>query len=109
MARKPRELSTEQKIYNINSAISELEISIEQSEETLANLRKQKKEYEEELQKEKINLLVETIQKKDITLDKAKEIIDNMEWVYHKKLLLIPNSRVSPSFKDGLFYFYYFT
>lgn len=71
--RKPREhKTTEQKIMDINN-----EIVI--TEEHLAILKQEKKGLEQSLEEEKVAELISSIKAKGISLDKAKEIIDNME------------------------------
>lgn len=79
MARPKRELTTEQKIQNLISDITDTESKIEEAENILSVLKNQKRELEDALRQEKINALLEAIAKKEISLDKAKEIIDSME------------------------------
>lgn len=79
MARSRRELSTEQKIENIINQLNINEQEIESSERHLAALRDQRIDLENNLRQEKINLLLETMESKNISLDAAKEIIDNVK------------------------------
>ena len=79
MARPTRKLSTEQKIENIVAQIKEAEANILSVEQNLISLKKQKSVLEDDLRTEKINLLLEAMDAKNISIDKAKEIIDNME------------------------------
>lgn len=77
--RKSKELTTVEKIENIKTQIADTEREIMLTEEKLHDLRNEKKELEDKLHHEKINLLLETMESKNISLDRAKEIIDNME------------------------------
>ena len=79
MARPRRELSTEQKIENILKDIETNENEIDRTEKYLHNLREKEQELHTQLNQEKLNLLLETMNSKNISLDRAKEIIDNME------------------------------
>lgn len=79
MARPRRELSTEQKIENIINQLNINEQEIESAERHLAALRDQRVDLENNLRQEKINLLLETMESKNISLDAAKEIIDNVK------------------------------
>ena len=79
MARPRRELSTEQKIENIINPLNINEQESESAERLLAALRDQRIELENNLRQEKINLLLETMESKNISLDAAKEIIDNVK------------------------------
>ena len=76
--RRNRELTTEQKIEDILENITATEKRIAETEEKLTSLKNQKQELENNLRQEKINLLLETMEGKNISLDKAKEIIDNI-------------------------------
>lgn len=80
MARTKRkiELTTEQKIEEITASIIKTENEIIETRERLANLEEQNKMLNNQLRQEKINLLLETINEKDISLDKAREIINNI-------------------------------
>lgn len=78
MARKPRELTTEQKIEDIMKNIIATNDEIIAIKDKLLALETHKKELENNLHQEKINLLLETISEKDISLDKAREIINNV-------------------------------
>ena len=72
MARRPKEhKTTEQKIMDI---IDEIQMT----EERLVDLKNQKKLLERDLEQEKIAGLLTSIKTKNISIDKAKEIIDNM-------------------------------
>lgn len=79
MARPRREISTEQKIDNILKDIETNENEIDRIEKYLHNLREKEQELHTQLNQEKLNLLLETMNSKNISLDRAKEIIDNME------------------------------
>ena len=79
MARPRREISTEQKIENIINQLNINEQEIESAERNLAALRDQRIDLENTLRQEKINLLLETMESKNISLDAAKEIIDNVK------------------------------
>lgn len=79
MARPRREISTEQKIENILKDIETNANEIDRTEKYLHNLREKEQELHTQLNQEKLNLLLETMNSKDISLDRAKEIIDNME------------------------------
>lgn len=79
MARPRRELSTEQKIENIINQLNINEQEIESAEHHLAALRDQRIDLENNLRQEKINLLLEAMESKNISLDAAKEIIDNVK------------------------------
>lgn len=79
MARPRREISTEQKIENILKDIETNENEIDRTEKYLHNLREKEQELHTQLNQEKLNLLLETMNSKNISLDRAKEIIDNME------------------------------
>lgn len=73
MARRPKEYkTTEQKIMDI---VNEIQIT----EEHLTELKNQKKLLERDLEQEKIDALLMSIKNKNISIDKAKEIIDNMQ------------------------------
>ena len=73
MARRPKEYkTTEQKIMDI---VNEIQIT----EEHLIELKNQKKLLERDLEQEKIDALLMSIKNKNISIDKAKEIIDNMQ------------------------------
>lgn len=72
MARRPKEFkTTEQKLMDITN-----EIQI--AETRLQDLKNKKKEIEYELEQEKVSALLMSIKEKHITIDKAKEIIDNI-------------------------------
>ena len=79
MARQKKELSTTQKIENIISQIETTDQDIESAEKHLASLKEQKVELLNNLRTEKINLLLETMESKDISLDAAREIIENVK------------------------------
>lgn len=79
MARPRREISTEQKIENILKDIETNENEIDRIEKYLHNLREKEQELHTQLNQEKLNLLLKTMNSKNISLDRAKEIIDNME------------------------------
>lgn len=79
MARPKREISTEQKIENILKDIETNENEIDRTEKYLHNLKEKEQELHTQLNQEKLNLLLETMNSKNISLDRAKEIIDNME------------------------------
>ena len=79
MARRIKELSTTQKIENIISQIESTNQEIESAEKHLASLKDQRVDLENNLRQEKINLLLETMESKNISLDAAKEIIDNVK------------------------------
>lgn len=79
MARPRREISTEQKIENILKDIETNENEIDRTEKYLHDLREKEQELHTQLNQEKLNLLLETMNSKNISLDRAKEIIDNME------------------------------
>ena len=73
MARRPKEYkTTEQKILDI---VNEIQIT----EEHLIELKNHKKLLERDLEQEKIDALLMSIKNKNISIDKAKEIIDNMQ------------------------------
>jgi len=73
MARRPKEYkTTEQKIMDV---VNEIQIT----EEHLTELKNQKKLLERDLEQEKIDVLLMSIKNKNISIDKAKEIIDNMQ------------------------------
>lgn len=80
MARPKRnkELTTVEKIDILLQDIIYNESEIMKTEERLMELKNKKKELEDTLRQEKINLLLETMEEKNISLDKAKEIIDNI-------------------------------
>lgn len=72
MARKLRNgKTTEQKIEDIN-------VEINKTEQILFDLKQEKKELEKILEQEKIDALITSVKAKGFSLDKAKEIIDNM-------------------------------
>lgn len=72
MARRPKEFkTTEQKLMDVVNEIQSVEIHLQ-------NLKNQKKEIEQTLEQEKISSLLMSIKEKNITIDKAKEIIDNL-------------------------------
>ena len=72
MARRPKEFkTTEQKLMDITNEIQIAEIRLQ-------DLKNKKKEIEYELEQEKVSALLMSIKEKHITIDKAKEIIDNI-------------------------------
>ena len=77
--RKSKEPTTAEKIENIKTQIVNTERNILLAEEKLHELRNDKKELEDKLRQEKITLLLETMEEKNISLDAAKEIIDNVK------------------------------
>lgn len=76
--RRNKELTTVEKIDALLQDIIYNESEITKTEERLIELKNKKKELEDSLRQEKINLLLETMEEKNISLDKAKEIIDNI-------------------------------
>lgn len=76
MARRPRELTIEQKIANTETQIKNIEELISENEQTLSNLYEQKKQLLNTLEEQKICLLINTIKIKNISLDEAKEILE---------------------------------
>jgi len=76
--RRNKELTTVEKIENLKTQIADAERDILLAEEKLHELRNDKKELEDKLHQEKIALLLETMEEKNISLDMAKEIIDNV-------------------------------
>lgn len=76
--RRNKELTTVEKIDALLQDIIYNESEITKTEERLMELKNKKKELEDSLRQEKINLLLETMEEKNISLDKAKEIIDNI-------------------------------
>lgn len=97
MARKLRNgKTTEQKIEDIN-------VEINKTEQTLFDLKQEKKELEKILEQEKIDALITSVKAKGFSLDKAKEIIDNM-WgniIFHKNIHF---SKEELPVIDGLFF-----
>ena len=77
--RKPKDLTTVEKIEELTKMLTSKEAEIDNAEHRLNELRNDKKEIETEIQKEKLNLLLETMEAKNISLDRAKEIIDNVK------------------------------
>jgi Asp-tRNA(Asn)/Glu-tRNA(Gln) amidotransferase B subunit len=72
MARRSKEYkTTEHKLMDITNEIIT-------AEEHLQNLKAQKKELEKDLEQEKVAALLASIRDKNISIDRAKEIIDNM-------------------------------
>lgn len=76
MARRPRELTIEQKIANTETQIKNIEELISENEQTLSNLYEQKQQLLNTLEEQKICLLINTIKIKNISLDEAKEILE---------------------------------
>lgn len=76
--RRNKELTTAEKIDVLIKDILANESEIYDAEQKLASLKDKKRELEENLNQEKLNLLLETMEKKNISLDMAKEIIDNV-------------------------------
>jgi len=76
--RRNKELTTVEKIENLKTQIADAERDILLAEEKLHELRNDKKELEDKLHQEKSALLLETMEEKNISLDMAKEIIDNV-------------------------------
>ena len=77
--RRNKELTTAEKIDVLLKDILANESEIYDAEQKLSSLKDKKRELEESLNQEKLNLLLETMDAKNISLDRAKEIIDNME------------------------------
>lgn len=78
-ARRTKELTTVEKIDELVKRLDAKEAEIENAEQRLVELKNDKKAIETELQSEKLNLLLETMEAKNISLDRAKEIIDNVK------------------------------
>lgn len=78
-ARRTKELTTTEKIGELVDRLAAKEEEIESAEQKLIELKNDKKAIETELQSEKLNLLLETMEAKNISLDRAKEIIDNVK------------------------------
>ena len=80
MARPRRkELTTAEKIDVLLKDILANKSEIYDVEQRLNQLKEKERELQDTLNHEKLNLLLETMDAKNISLDKAKEIIDNME------------------------------
>ena len=77
--RRNKEMTTVEKIDMLIKDILANESEIYDAEQKLSSLKDKKRELEESLNQEKLNLLLETMDAKNISLDRAKEIIDNME------------------------------
>ena len=77
--RRTKELTTVEKISELCKRLAVKETEIESVEQKLIELKNDKKVIETELQSEKLNLLLETMEAKNISLDRAKEIIDNVK------------------------------
>ena len=80
MARPKRnkELTTAEKIDVLIKDILANESEIYDAEQKLASLKDKKRELEENLNQEKLNLVLETMEEKNITLDMAKELVDDV-------------------------------
>ena len=80
MARPRRkELTTVEKIDVLLKDILANKSEIYDVEQRLNQLKEKERELQDTLNHEKLNLLLETMDAKNISLDRAKEIIDNME------------------------------
>lgn len=80
MARPRRkELTTVEKIDALLKEILVNSSEIYDTEQKLNQLKEKERELQDTLNHEKLNLLLETMDAKNISLDRAKEIIDNME------------------------------
>ena len=79
--RRNKELTTAEKIDVLIKDILANESEIYDAEKHLADLKEKRKELQDRLEQEKLNLLLETMDAKNISLDRAKEIIDNIDWV----------------------------
>ena len=79
--RRNKELTTAEKIDVLIKDILANESEIYDAEQKLTSLKDKKRELEESLNQEKLNLLLETMEEKNISLDRAKEIIDNIDWI----------------------------
>lgn len=80
MARPRRkELTTAEKIDVLLKDILANKSEIYDVEQRLNQLKEKERELQDTLNHEKLNLLLETMDAKNISLDRAKEIIDNME------------------------------
>ena len=77
--RRNKEMTTVEKIDMLIKDILANESEIYDVEQKLASLKDKKRELEESLNQEKLNLLLETMDAKNISLDRAKEIIDNID------------------------------
>ena len=77
--RRNKEMTTVEKIDMLIKNILANESEIYDAEQKLASLKDKKRELEESLNQEKLNLLLETMDAKNISLDRAKEIIDNID------------------------------
>ena len=77
--RRNKELTTAEKIDVLIKDILANESEIYDAEQKLTSLKDKKRELEESLNQEKLNLLLETMEEKNISLDRAKEIIDNID------------------------------
>ena len=77
--RRNKELTTAEKIDVLIKDILANESEIYDAEKHLADLKEKRKELQDKLEQEKLNLLLETMEAKNISLDRAKEIIDNVK------------------------------
>lgn len=77
--RRNKELTTVEKIDVLIKDILANESEIYDAEQKLTDLKDKRKELQDKLEQEKLNLLLETMKEKDISLDRAKEIIDNID------------------------------
>ena len=78
MARRPKEIPIEQKILQTENQIKNIDLSIAETEQALSNMYGQKEQLLRELEEQKICLLINTIKIKNISIDKAKEILENV-------------------------------
>lgn len=78
MARRPKEIPIEQKILQTENQIKNIDLAIAETEQALSNMYGQKEQLLRELEEQKICLLVNTIKIKNISIDKAKEILENV-------------------------------
>ena len=80
MARPRRkELTTAEKIDVLLKDILANKSEIYDTEQKLNQLKEKERELQDTLNHEKLNLLLETMDAKNISLDRAKEIIDNID------------------------------
>lgn len=78
MTKSEAELRIEQRIKDISEKIVDIENEITHTKEKLSILEERNKLLYSLLRQEEINLLLETIKARDISLDKAREILNNI-------------------------------